>query len=178
MLDSDFKIERPKRYYRQGLNLLHLTDDEDDGKSSRKRKDHHPMHTRDGRLLMPDNLDAVSHARSHSTIGTVRSTISRILHMGRGKRDGHDSDGDSSSSSSSDMPSRPPTPMLDPSTNTNPLAAPDEQADGETDGKPNHPSHRTNKDKQVSKHTFYIENSQMRLKLFARSEVSPIPVDG
>ena len=58
------------------------------------------------------------------------------------------------------------TPILDPSTNTNPLLGPEE-----------HPEKKKNttmdkkKAADVSKHTFYIENSQVKLKLFARNEV-------
>lgn len=59
--------------------------------------------------------------------------------------------------------------MLDPSTNTNPLEPPDDLNDrrsraGEDEKK------KKKRTGDVSKHTFYIENSQMRLKLFARNE--------
>jgi len=62
--------------------------------------------------------------------------------------------------------------MLDPSTNVNPLENPDDMTD-----KRNRAGEEEKKNKKkgagdVSKHTFYIENSQMRLKLFARNEVS------
>jgi phospholipase D1/2 len=61
--------------------------------------------------------------------------------------------------------------MLDPSTHANPLALPSDAndktpglCDKDDQGKETHAS-------DVSKHTFYIENSQMRLKLVARNEV-------
>ena len=58
--------------------------------------------------------------------------------------------------------------MLDPSTNMNPLAKEEAQSMG------NDPCDK-NKGKEptadVSKHTFYLVNSQMRLRLRARSEV-------
>ena len=61
------------------------------------------------------------------------------------------------------------TPILDPSTNTNPLLDQNER---------NNPNDKKKKKRRadVSKHTFYIENSQMRLKLFARNEVNLLPV--
>ncbi|ESK89222.1 spo14 [Moniliophthora roreri MCA 2997] len=96
LLDSDFTIERPRRYYRQGLNLLH-----------------------------PDS--------------------------------GHHE--------------KPPTPMLDPSTNVNPLEG---RADGQDDHDEAHPWADKKKKKananEVSKHTFFVSNSQMRLKLYAKNE--------
>jgi phospholipase D1/2 len=66
--------------------------------------------------------------------------------------------------------------MLDPSTNANPLAGGDEHPD-EMNDTPNWQNDTEKKRKKrandVSKHTFYIENSQTRLKLFARNEVLP-----
>lgn len=56
------------------------------------------------------------------------------------------------------------TPMLDPSTNTNPLLGADDRGG---DAK------KKKKSGDVSKHTFYIENSQMRLKCYAKNEVCP-----
>jgi len=68
----------------------------------------------------------------------------------------------SSSSSSSDGSGH--DMMLDPSTNANPLHGPDEPGDRW------HPDIKK-KRKDVSKHTFFISNSQIRLKLFARNQV-------
>jgi phospholipase D1/2 len=60
--------------------------------------------------------------------------------------------------------------MLDPSTNPNPLSETTEQPDAERHW---HPDEKKKKKKveDVSKHRFYIVNSQMRLKLFARNQV-------
>ena len=58
--------------------------------------------------------------------------------------------------------------MLDPSTNTNPIADDgDQRAPQGMDGKKKKKSRTSS---EMSKHTFYVVNSQMRLKLFARSE--------
>lgn len=113
-----------------------------------------------------------------SVAGSIRSRVSRILHLKGSQRaatvnereiSGDESD--SASSASSDV-SQPATPMLDPSTNTNPLAGepgqPDEHLD---DGRPENEKKRKKRSTDVSKHTFYIVNAQMRLKLFARNEV-------
>ena len=65
-----------------------------------------------------------------------------------------------------------PTPMLDPSTNTNPLELPDDMNNRRTRAGEEDQKKKKKRTGDVSKHTFYIENSQMRLKLFARNEVS------
>lgn len=77
------------------------------------------------------------------------------------------------SSGSSAVSSRPATPMLDPSTHVNPLKSSGVAEGRETQGETNEQDKRKKKKRSddVSKHTFYVENSQMRLKLFARNEV-------
>jgi phospholipase D1/2 len=62
--------------------------------------------------------------------------------------------------------------MLDPSTNTNPLELPDEMNERRTRAGEDDQKKKKKRTGDVSKHTFYIENSQMRLKLFARNEAS------
>lgn len=175
MLDSDFKIERPTRYYRQGLHLLHANDSSEKLKDSKDKAKMAPL------LLQPSNLqaDQTSTRRARSMLGSVRSKFSNIFHRGRGSASmgGHDNDyaESSGSSRSSSSISRPATPMLDPSINVNPIlpssSRPTEgesQADvREKKGK----EEESNKSREVSKHTFYIENSQMKLKLYARNEV-------
>ncbi|KAF7977717.1 hypothetical protein HWV62_2994 [Athelia sp. TMB] len=160
LLDQDFAIERPRRYYRQGFNLLHPETGD-----------------KEAALAGKDARGEVSKG------GTLGGRVSRILHLGgkRGVSDtalnaggAHaDADGRTVSSASSNFssePSRPPTPMLDPSTNVNPL----EERDGDA-GTPGAGASTGAKPKKkragdVSKHTFYIENAQMRLKLFAHNE--------
>ncbi|TFK40629.1 hypothetical protein BDQ12DRAFT_679780 [Crucibulum laeve] len=171
LLDSDFKIERPKRYYRQVNNFLHAgsEDEKEDEKHSHLQIN-----------LQPD-------PDRRSVMGSIKSRVSKILHLdGHAHKDAenklkvphangaahHDSDTNSThstsstASSASSLPPRQPTPMLDPSTNTNPLVV-----------DPQHPELTLEEKKKkkkavtdVSKHTFYIVNSQMRWKLFARNE--------
>jgi len=69
----------------------------------------------------------------------------------------------STASTTSSRSERPQTPMLDPSTNTNPLLDQDEN--------PDYPDTSKKRDRdEVSKHTFYIENGQMKLKISAKNE--------
>ena len=166
MLDPDFKIERPTRYYRQGLNLLHpdITKISEHPKVELdKQEDHH------------------EHRNSIINVfGTISSRMSKIFHVGHVEQQRAESVNEhaagpslarlpssSGSSASSSIPSRAHTPMLDPSTNmdplddTNPLRT-------RTGGDEKKKKRRAG---DVSKHTFYIENSQTRLKLYARSEV-------
>jgi phospholipase D1/2 len=169
LLDAEFQIERPKRYYRQPLNLLQSV-----------------------------SLDHGGHSRMHaqgdqiSTMGSIRQRLSKIFHVCVCHSDNEQPNGgveldefstsprqddpvhSSSTSASSLPPSRAPTPILDPSTNANPLSGGDEHPD-EMAGKPMNIHGDDQKQKKpgadVSMHTFYIKNSQMRLKLFAHSRV-------
>lgn len=179
LFDQDFKIERPTRYYRQGLNLL--TGQED--------PDHHGIHSQASEKPMLDN-----HSHVGSTLGSIRSRVSNFFSFSHHHKHHHNSpnghlqpngeastsgqpsqrrrrsDSESSGSSGSESDSeheRPLTPMLDPSTNTNPLE--DHTGRQHDDNFPGHG--KTKRTGDVSKHVFYIENSQMRLKLFAKNEV-------
>ncbi|KAH9949881.1 phospholipase D [Amylocystis lapponica] len=176
LIDSDFKIERPTRYYRQGLNVFHqFEDDEQEGNADALEKD-------------KAEPDAQSH-HTRSAVGSLRSHLSKAFHVGHQRHssdvpqshNGHAGTSSrprhstvsplSSNPSSPVLSSRPLTPMLDPSTNTNPLLGPEEA--NEQPHNPVDESERKKKrrrQQEVSKHTFYIENSQMRLKLFARNE--------
>ena len=113
---------------------------------------------------------------------SIKSKLSRVFHFGqsepseRGTRTSRASGSRARASSLSAPTSgessegaelaRQITPILDPSTNTNPLYGQDDHAD------PTANQAKKKKRTDVSKHTFYVENSQMRLKLFARNEVS------
>ena len=175
MLDPDFKIDRPTRYYRQGLNLLHPD----------------TMKTTDAPKTEPEEQEAHYEHKNGiiSAFGTISSRMSKIFHVGHVNQqrpalvNGHTagsslarlpSSSSSGSSALSSTPSRAQAPMLDPSTNTNPL----ECLDGtspvrtQTEGEEEKKKKKKRRAGDVSKHTFYIENSQMRLKLYVRNEVS------
>ncbi|KAJ6619535.1 hypothetical protein B0H10DRAFT_2026156 [Mycena sp. CBHHK59/15] len=153
LLDADFDIERPKRYYRQGLKLLHPDTGADED-----------VRPPNGHLDVPDN-------DGKSMMGSIRSSFSKLLHPRSSRRsaiaDARSSS--SSGSSASSVISQQPAPMLDPSTNINPLSEASDQPEADRHW---HPDEKKKKKKvdDVSKHTFYIVNSQMRLKLFARNQ--------
>jgi phospholipase D1/2 len=106
-------------------------------------------------------------------IESIRGSFSKMLHSTRRNANatvaGDDRSSTSSGSSASSIISQAPAPILDPSTNVNPLA-PADHPDADRHW---HPDEKKKKKRveDVSKHTFYIVNSQMRLKLFARNQV-------
>ncbi|OBZ68836.1 hypothetical protein A0H81_11089 [Grifola frondosa] len=176
LIDQDFRIERPMRYYRQGLNLFHQLDVE-----------HEDDTTFNGHKPKPEA--EAPRRRLNSTVGSLKSSISKVFHLGNngqsreqtqsanGQRTASTSHGrplstssrSSASPSSIALSSRPLTPMLDPSTHTNALQGGEdhnEHVDRQAES-----GDQKKREKDVSKHTFYIENSQVRLKLFARNEV-------
>ncbi|KAJ6584781.1 phospholipase D [Mycena capillaripes] len=156
LLDADFEIERPKRYYRQGLKLLH------------------PDSTQDEDVAPPNGLQPPVDNDAKSMIGSIRSGFSKLLHPSRrhanGTVRGDDRSSTSSGSSASSIVSQAPAPMLDPSTNANPLTPGADQTDADRHWHPDEKKKRKKGVEDVSKHTFYIVNSQMRLKLFARNQ--------
>ena len=160
MLDSDFRIERPKRYYRQGLSFLHPD-----------MIAHHEHDTH------PNDYDG----DQKSIMGSIKGKLSKALNFRRSEDSRPNPEGmphiprasSVPGSSSSSISSRAPTPLLDPSTNANPLSGPNEHHDVSEDGEKWENKKKGRTDREVSKHTFYISNSQMRLKLIARNEVCP-----
>ena len=179
LLDSDFKIERPTRYYRQGLHLLRDGGDDSEKKTDKgkgKEIDRSlPTHHGEGvtgkdQLLPPEDIDCMS------TLGSIKGKISHVFKRKKASEPealpGPSAAGsggppristDGTVSTVSLHSERAPTPILDPSTHTNPLLSPHEDRD------PPHPSRKGSQD-DVSKHTFYIENSQMKLKINAKNE--------
>lgn len=175
-MDSDFKIVRPVRYYRKGLHLL------------RPEPADREFHTaeRMHEVVMPQEMEV----DCMSTMDSITSRISRVLNIRRPTPNaegvekqadnsppgpGHTRH-DSGSSGSSVASNLSPCPMLDPSTHVRPLQISEPQRSGEEQDQQQDPENEQRKRKKrsqdVSKHTFYVENSQMRLKLFARNEVS------
>ncbi|KIM43354.1 hypothetical protein M413DRAFT_18406 [Hebeloma cylindrosporum] len=171
LLDPDFRIERPKRYYRQNLgNLLHSE------KSDAEQHDgEHQEH-----LGMPQIHLSPPDADRRSIISSIKTRVSKIFHIdphhpspsANGHADdGNHSDNDADSSdSASSIGSRVPTPMLDPSTHANPLEHHADEQNGQAERKKPKQGTKKHTPSDVSKHTFYIVNSQMRLKLYAKNE--------
>jgi phospholipase D1/2 len=185
LLDSDFKIERPTRYYRQGLHLLMDSSDDDDDDEEEKKTDKGkgkgkgvdrslPRHKRENdtnevHLTPPGDTDCMS------TLGSIKSKISNVFKRKKAldpespSRPSASGSGpsprtptDDTASTISSRSERGRTPILDPSTNTNPLLDPDEQQD--------HPHLSKKRPQDVSKHTFYIQNGQMKLRINAKNE--------
>ncbi|KAI0693955.1 phospholipase D [Cytidiella melzeri] len=159
LIDSDFKIERPKRYYRQGLNLLtHADDALDDMKGT---EDHHETRSQSG-TSMKSRISRIFGHKHHQKPSDSNTAGNETINS-RPSRARSSSTGSSLSSEDGEGAAlaRQITPMLDPSTNTNPLLGQEDKSAGA--------KHKKNGG-DVSKHTFYIENSQMRLKCFARNE--------
>ncbi|KAF8349296.1 phospholipase D, partial [Amanita rubescens] len=146
LLDPHFEIQRPKRYYRQGLNLFH----QDFYRTS-------------------SHVIGTPCQQKKSLFQSLRLQLSTFFSHSRGPSNQSDPFQEvlGTSPTLAEIPSTLPTPMLDPSTHVNPLLkkAADSVGDDRND---------KNKDKgsaaDFSRHTFYIINSQMELKLRARSE--------
>ncbi len=183
LIDQDFKIERPTRYYRQGLNLFHQLDDHDSDRED-DDKSHQQDKTKAGAPPPPRK-------RLGSTVGSIKSSFSKVLHLGHnhgahqrnsasannltvGAHNGGRRSSVTSGTSGVSGPSfHPLTPMLDPSTNTNPLeGVHGDDHVGEDDLHPptEDPGAQRKSSKDVSKHTFYVVNAQTRLKLYAKNE--------
>lgn len=111
-----------------------------------------------------------------STLGSIRSKISKVFKRkkapdpeapprppGSGSGQVPRTSTDDTASTVSLPSERARTPILDPSTNVNPLLGPDEHQDYPEPPKKRSPN-------EVSKHTFYIENAQMKLKVTAKNQ--------
>ncbi|KAG8706505.1 Phospholipase D1 [Ceratobasidium sp. 395] len=171
LLDADFAIERPVRYYRQGLSFLHGALDNDDVETEKKH-----THTRE-----------IEPQKSKSQ--TIKKTFRSIGHSA-GRSATASEKGKSSGQPNGDTSSRARRTSLDAGGTVRPrdgLPAPDitdmisssESSSDEED--PTAAANQTEDKKKgktknktgladVSQHTFYIQNSQNRLKLVAKNE--------
>ncbi|PPR05355.1 hypothetical protein CVT24_007969 [Panaeolus cyanescens] len=196
LIDQDFEIQRPKRYYRQNLNnLLHHEKDGDEDANG-VTPAHHSLH------VPPTHLTTTDTDR-RSVISSIKTRVSKIFHLdpshtsqtgssrkgGTSQSDSHrgnsmqedDNDADHSdsvsSTNSSSSRSRPPTPVVDPSTNPDAFTSlQSRRLPRETDQEFEERQRREaaarvpDSSSDVSKHTFYIINSQMKLKVIAKNE--------
>ncbi|QRW00574.1 hypothetical protein RhiJN_28592 [Ceratobasidium sp. AG-Ba] len=173
LLDADFTIERPVRYYRQGLSFLHGALDNDDAEVEKKH-----THTRG---IEPQISKRQTIKRTFQSIGHSggRSTVAEKDKIG-GHANGDASGGHRRRSLGASESARP----------QNGLPAPDITdmiSSSESSSDEENPTVAANqgieKDKKkkskaknkanladVSQHTFYIQNSQTRLKLVAKNE--------
>ncbi|KAG1884901.1 phospholipase D [Suillus subluteus] len=183
LFDTSFKIIRPTRYYRKGLHLLHSEPEDREFLVGLNKAEQQP-HPQTQTEYPQAEVDCLS------AMDSIKSRLSRAFRIAnksspnitattggevQGNGDVTTETGhrrtESVSSGSSAVSSRPVTPMLDPSTHVNPLKSSGTAEGRETQGETNEQDKRKKKKQDdVSKHTFYVENSQMRLKLFARNE--------
>ncbi|KAG6833425.1 hypothetical protein H0H87_006791 [Tephrocybe sp. NHM501043] len=152
VMEEPGEIERPKRYYRQGLHLLHA--DTLGHKATEKMPDQPETGRRSVMGSVTRRVSKLFHSDGKRRSASVNDTS---MHR-RGDQEGSDHEFTSSSVS---VASQAPSAMLDPSTNVNPLAGKNKEL----------PAEGKDHSEDVSKHTFYITNAQVRLKLFARNEV-------
>ena len=179
LLDSDFKITRPIRYYRKGLHLL------------RPEPADREFHTseRTHEVVVPQQMDADCASAMDSISGRLTRALNICQHSTPNMNDTENQENksprpgrarhDSASSGSSVASNLSPSPMLDPSTHARPLQTSQPLQVGQEQTQQrnqtlteNEQRKRKKRSQDVSKHTFYVENSQMRLKLFARNEVN------
>ncbi|KAH7099651.1 phospholipase D [Auriculariales sp. MPI-PUGE-AT-0066] len=195
LLDSDFLVERPTRYLRKGLHMLHLADEDEPHDAA--NPEIHAGSPQTPRSLSssrrPSHDSQQRHHTRTSTSGTSMAnkgkaslTLRKIFTVGS-RRTNRSSRSSATSHTSSAETSRAPTPLDDPSTNRAPTGPPaqivpdtlEQQIQDRLtvpDGSGKKRRRGKDKDKDNSKtndlshRTFYVENSQMRLKLTARNE--------
>ena len=156
LFDSDFKIERPARYYRRGLHLLGDSSDDDDEKVDmgkgkgvdRSARQQQAKNTDSGHFTPTGNANRIS------TMGTIRSKMLKVF---KRKQAPEPEVPPRSSGSGSGGPLRVPT---DDTASTVSTASLRSERD---------PPEKRNLD-EVSNYTFYIKNSQMKLKIDSKSE--------
>lgn len=191
LLDPDFKIERPKRYYRQGLNIFHAkrvkeevgsrvprisSNTESNVKEEQdefERRDNHTMKQKFDR--MSKTLHRMHWPGTRRGTTTSPSSPSASVRAGPSRRESDGTELSRALSNSSTGSQSDHERVVDPSTNMDALREPTraEQRNPEDapEGAEGKQAAKNHANKDVSKHTFFITNSQMRLKCFAKSEV-------
>ncbi|KAG2037741.1 hypothetical protein BDR03DRAFT_896222, partial [Suillus americanus] len=184
LFDTSFKIIRPTRYYRKGLHLLHPEPEDREFLAGlhKMQQQPHPQTQTEYPQAEVDCLSAMDSIKSRlsrafrianrSSPNITAATDGEVPGNGDVATATRHGRTESVSSGSSAVSSRPATPMLDPSTHVNPLKSSGAVEGRETQDETNEQDKKKKKKRpdDVSKHTFYVENSQMRLKLFARNE--------
>jgi phospholipase D1/2 len=111
-------------------------------------------------------------------MSSIRTRVSKLLHLDPLSNVHHehedDARSDSASSADSSALSRVPSAMLDPST-TNKVPFRLQQDVSDEHGEDENTTQKKVPN-DVSKHTFYVLNSQMRLKISAKNEVMSYPI--
>ncbi|KZT60114.1 phospholipase D [Calocera cornea HHB12733] len=150
LFDTDFVIERPKRVYRQGLNFLHLS------------RQHSELDDEEEAVGDHRHTDADSDETDLPKTGPQRKLFSKLLKLHQNgkdeKQDGVSSEKEHQNGGRDHDPQGVQEDLtVDPSIQKDPRTI--TEKDNKKRGRSN-----------VSQHTFYIQNSQRRLKLIARNE--------
>ncbi|EJT98705.1 phospholipase D [Dacryopinax primogenitus] len=147
LFDADFTIERPKRVYRQGLSFLHLTRQSSHFEDELEDSDAH-RHT-----------DGESDETDLPQTRPRRKLFAKLLKShGNGKEPHKDG-----ASNGEEHPAE--------STNHHHLDVHDDLTlDPSMKKDPRMVTQQEKKKKAVSQHTFYLQNTQRRLKVVARNE--------
>jgi phospholipase D1/2 len=170
LLDSDFTIERPIRYYRQGLSFLHGALDNDDDAVEKKH-----THTRE---IEPSVSKSQTIKRTFRSIGHSAGRSS----SGDRSKESTQPNGETSGKHSrrrSSVGARPgeglPAPDMTDMITSSESSEEDEEDPAVAANQGPEKDKKKKKHKanlgDVSQHTFYIQNSQNRLKLVAKNEV-------
>lgn len=173
---------RPIRYYRKGLHLLRPEPADREFHTSERM--HEVTLPQDTEVDCASVMDSITgritrifnrFQRSTPNVDNVENQENQSPPRPRHGRHNTASSGSSVASNLS------PAPMLDPSTNVKPLQISQPRRSGQVEEQnqqngqtlsESEQRRRKKRSHDVSKHTFYVENSQMRLKLFARNEAS------
>ncbi|GAB1517613.1 Phospholipase D1 [Rhizoctonia solani] len=169
LLDADFAIERPVRYYRQGLSFLHGALDNDDDAAERKHS-----HTRE---IEPEQSKSGAIKRTFQSIGHTTGRTSGVSgprnssQSGAGASKGHSRRRSSTGTRPQDnhIPAPDVTDMISSSESSSDEEDPTIAANQGVDNSKKKKKNKANL-ADVSQHTFYIQNSQNRLKLVAKNE--------
>ncbi|KAG6337311.1 hypothetical protein ID866_1773 [Astraeus odoratus] len=173
LLDSDFRIIQPIRYYRKGLHLLRPEAADREFRGTSRTEGNPRVAEREVDCLSV--VDAFRTKLSRIFCFGHRSTPNiNIEHMERPSSSRPSHRRQDTASSGSSVPSehvQSPPLIVDPSTNRDPLGVDgDDREQDPTTQLETERRKRKKRPQDVSKHTFYIQNSQMKLKLSARNE--------
>ncbi|CAE6425545.1 unnamed protein product [Rhizoctonia solani] len=171
LLDSEFAIERPIRYYRQGLSFLHGALDNDDDAAEKKHS-----HTREIELphstgqAIKRTFQHIGQSAGRNSSGSEPRDVSQTNAGARGSKSHsrrRSSTGGLPQDNSLPVPDM--TDMIHSSESSSDEEDPTVAANQWVDNNNKKKKKKTNLT-DVSQHTFYIQNSQTRLKLVAKNE--------
>ncbi|KAG8716450.1 Phospholipase D1 [Ceratobasidium sp. 423] len=169
LLDSEFTIERPVRYYRQGLSFLHGTVDNDDDAAEKKHshtREIEPQHSKSRAIKR--TFQSIGHTTGRSSSGSARD-VSQPNTGTSGKGHARRRSSTGTRPQDNNLPAPDVTDMISSSESSSDDEDPTVTANQGVDNTKKKKKNKANLT-DVSQHTFYIQNSQNRLKLVAKNE--------